>query len=74
MLNTCWLSVTTDAQPESKGETLERLHQEDFCQALGIVSENKYQKKAGRRSSSASLCCARSPARRSSTWRACWTQ
>jgi serine/threonine-protein kinase HipA len=23
---------------------LERLHQEGFCQALGIVSENKYQK------------------------------
>jgi serine/threonine-protein kinase HipA len=30
-----------------KGETLERLHQEDFCQALGIVSENKYQKEGG---------------------------
>jgi serine/threonine-protein kinase HipA len=27
--------------------TLERLHQEDFCQALGIVSENKYQKEGG---------------------------
>ncbi len=26
---------------------LERLHQEDFCQALGIVSENKYQKEGG---------------------------
>ena len=26
------------------GAALERLHQEDFCQALGIVSENKYQK------------------------------
>jgi serine/threonine-protein kinase HipA len=25
----------------------ERLHQEDFCQALGIVSENKYQKEGG---------------------------
>jgi serine/threonine-protein kinase HipA len=24
-----------------------RLHQEDFCQALGIVSENKYQKEGG---------------------------
>ena len=26
---------------------LERLHQEDFCQALGIVSENKYQNEGG---------------------------
>jgi len=57
-----------------EGISLERLHQEDFCQALGIVSENKYQKEGGRRSSGASLCCARSPARRFSTWRGCWTQ
>jgi serine/threonine-protein kinase HipA len=27
--------------------TLERLHQEDFCQAQGIVSETKYQKEGG---------------------------
>jgi serine/threonine-protein kinase HipA len=26
---------------------VERLHQEDFCQALGIVSEQKYQKEGG---------------------------
>jgi serine/threonine-protein kinase HipA len=26
---------------------LERLHQEDFCQAQGIVSEHKYQKEGG---------------------------
>jgi serine/threonine-protein kinase HipA len=26
---------------------LERLHQEDFCQAQGIVSETKYQKEGG---------------------------
>jgi serine/threonine-protein kinase HipA len=26
---------------------IERLHQEDFCQALGIVSEHKYQKEGG---------------------------
>jgi serine/threonine-protein kinase HipA len=26
---------------------VERLHQEDFCQALGIVPENKYQKEGG---------------------------
>lgn len=29
------------------GPILERLHQEDFCQALGIVSEMKYQKEGG---------------------------
>jgi serine/threonine-protein kinase HipA len=29
------------------GLVLERLHQEDFCQALGIVSEMKYQKEGG---------------------------
>ena len=27
--------------------SLERLHQEDFCQALGIVAENKYQSEGG---------------------------
>ena len=27
--------------------SLERLHQEDFCQALGIVSEHKYQNEGG---------------------------
>jgi serine/threonine-protein kinase HipA len=26
---------------------VERLHQEDFCQALGIISEQKYQKEGG---------------------------
>ena len=31
-----------DAPPD-----VERLHQEDFCQALGIVSEHKYQKEGG---------------------------
>ncbi len=30
-----------------EGVALERLHQEDFCQALDIVSENKYQKEGG---------------------------
>ena len=29
------------------GTNLERLHQEDFCQALGIASENKYQVEGG---------------------------
>jgi len=33
---------TADGNP-----TLERLHQEDFCQALGFVSEMKYQKEGG---------------------------
>ncbi len=28
-------------------QIVERLHQEDFCQALGIVSEQKYQKEGG---------------------------
>ncbi|MFN3825997.1 MAG: type II toxin-antitoxin system HipA family toxin [Micavibrio sp.] len=27
--------------------TIQRMHQEDFCQALGIVSENKYQREGG---------------------------
>lgn len=32
----------------SGGEpVLERVHQEDFCQALGIVPEHKYQKEGG---------------------------
>ena len=30
-----------------KEPALERLHQEDFCQAVGIVSEMKYQKEGG---------------------------
>ncbi|PYT26895.1 MAG: kinase [Acidobacteria bacterium] len=35
-------------RPVPGGEpVLERLHQEDFCQAHGIVPENKYQKEGG---------------------------
>jgi len=35
-------------RPEPDGASVvERLHQEDFCQALGIVSEHKYQKEGG---------------------------
>jgi serine/threonine-protein kinase HipA len=35
-------------RPVPNGAPLvERLHQEDFCQALGIVSERKYQKEGG---------------------------
>lgn len=33
-----------DRQP---GPPVQRLHQEDFCQALGIVSEHKYQNEGG---------------------------
>ena len=29
------------------GTTIQRLHQEDFCQALGIISEHKYQREGG---------------------------
>ncbi len=29
------------------GDTIQRLHQEDFCQALGIVPEMKYQREGG---------------------------
>ena len=28
-------------------QVIHRMHQEDFCQALGIVSENKYQREGG---------------------------
>jgi serine/threonine-protein kinase HipA len=37
----------THRQNSEGAPVLERLHQEDFCQALGIVSENKYQKEGG---------------------------
>jgi len=37
----------TRRQNSEGAPVLERLHQEDFCQALGIVSENKYQKEGG---------------------------
>jgi len=33
--------------PTPEGMQYERLHQEDFCQALGIVSEHKYQNEGG---------------------------
>ena len=50
------------AAPSSE-PLLERLHQEDFCQALGIVSEQKYQKEGGPRSSNVLHCFAKSQAR-----------
>lgn len=34
-------------QQPGKEPTVERLHQEDFCQAQGIVPEQKYQKEGG---------------------------
>jgi serine/threonine-protein kinase HipA len=37
----------THRQSPGGATLLERLHQEDFCQALGIVSEHKYQKEGG---------------------------
>ncbi|HWB85067.1 MAG TPA: type II toxin-antitoxin system HipA family toxin [Bryobacteraceae bacterium] len=33
--------------PAEGASVVERLHQEDFCQALGIVSEHKYQREGG---------------------------
>ena len=37
----------THRQTADGAPVLERLHQEDFCQAQGIVSETKYQKEGG---------------------------
>lgn len=37
----------THSQVQGGDPILERLHQEDFCQALGIVPEMKYQKEGG---------------------------
>jgi serine/threonine-protein kinase HipA len=37
----------THRQNPGAPPSLERLHQEDFCQAQGIVSETKYQKEGG---------------------------
>ena len=37
----------THRQTAEGTPVLERIHQEDFCQALGIVSETKYQKEGG---------------------------
>ena len=37
----------THHQTAEGAHVLERIHQEDFCQALGIVSEMKYQKEGG---------------------------
>ena len=37
----------THRQTSEGAPVIERIHQEDFCQALGIVSETKYQKEGG---------------------------
>jgi serine/threonine-protein kinase HipA len=38
---------TVISDPATRRDSLKREHQEDFCQALGIVSENKYQNEGG---------------------------
>jgi serine/threonine-protein kinase HipA len=43
--HSCLLIKRYDRKGE--GDTLERLHQEDFCQALGISSRYKYQAEGG---------------------------
>lgn len=42
----CLLVTRYDRQPEPDG-AIRRLHQEDFCQALGIVSSRKYAAEGG---------------------------
>lgn len=34
-------------QPDQAGQLIKRIHQEDFCQALGIISDRKYQREGG---------------------------
>ena len=38
---------TTSSDAPGTPQTLKREHQEDFCQALGVVPENKYQAEGG---------------------------
>jgi serine/threonine-protein kinase HipA len=42
-----WLLVTRYDRQESEDGTMERIHQEDFCQALGVSSRLKYQDDGG---------------------------
>ena len=42
-----YLLVERYDRARAEGRSLRRLHQEDFCQAMGIVSENKYQNEGG---------------------------
>jgi len=39
--------IFKDTMTKKRIDKLERVHQEDFCQALGIQSTNKYQNKGG---------------------------
>lgn len=50
---------------------VEWVHQEDFCQALGIDPETKSRRKVAHRSGTVSTCFGRSQALRSSTSHAC---
>lgn len=34
-------------QPHQTNKPVERIHQEDFCQALGMISDRKYQREGG---------------------------
>jgi serine/threonine-protein kinase HipA len=40
-------AVPSLGRPDAAAVSSQRLHQEDFCQALGIVSEHKYQNEGG---------------------------
>ena len=42
-----YLLVKRYDRVRNQGQPLKRLHQEDFCQAMGIISENKYQNEGG---------------------------
>jgi serine/threonine-protein kinase HipA len=43
----CLISKRYDRVPGASGEIVRRLHQEDFCQALGYPSSRKYQQEGG---------------------------
>ncbi len=42
-----YLLVERYGRIRTSSQSLESLHQEDFCQALGIISEQKYQNEGG---------------------------
>ena len=43
----CLIAKRYDRQPEPSGQGVRRLHQEDFCQAMGYPSSRKYQQEGG---------------------------
>lgn len=43
----CLIATRYDRVPGASSEIAQRLHQEDFCQALGYPSSRKYQQEAG---------------------------